>query len=421
LTVPHAGLTDYEAAQVGEISAWKSEIPSRISWTLERVREPLGIILSKAVPGSTLASLIEKAEALLDPATSIREIVGRARVASIEDLRTGSLEICDGLALDVSVRAQREAMLQGAAVGLGGPAGDVFFLAVLMAAAMRAVRRVGHCYGYRLETPIDKQYVLGILELSTVEDPAQRLSLLSRVQRLAQGAEAFEPLIGLDGVKKALAKDFAVKSVPVVGDLAALALDYSFVRRAAVTSRRVFQERWLSTGGKIDEISPASSSKRGQTLQLASEVTGAIAYMGTYAAGFASALPVAATWRLVNGIRITASLMMREVPLRPSSQPETESVRVRRSGEFRERVTIIHADKHVCAYGEAADRQPRTDLGTVLQPSRSKSEDGPSQTHDVALVARSDATPACACRTQLKSKFERPVYGPKETVSQDEF
>jgi hypothetical protein len=101
----------------------------------------------------------------------------------------------------------------------------------------------------------------------------------------------------------------------------------------------------------------------------------------------------------VNQIRMTASVMMREAPLRPCIQPEIKSVRMRRSGEFRERVTIIHADKSVFASGEVADRQPRAALGTALQPLGSKSESGPSQTHEVALGARSDATPASACRT----------------------
>lgn len=340
--MPHAGLTEYEAGQVAEIAAWKSEVPSRITWTLEHVREPLGRMLSKALPCSTLSSLLAKAESLIGPDDGLVEIARQGGTSTVEELRHRPLEECDRLALAVSVRAQRQTMLQGAALGLGGPAIDLLFIAVLMAAAIRAVRRIGHCYGYRLDSELDREYVLGILELSTIDDPAERQRMRERLRRLIHRADTTEPSIGLEGVKKALAKDFALKAVPVVGDVAAFGLDYGFLRRAGVAARRVFQERWLRHHGKIAEISPASSSRRTQTLHVAGEVTGSLAYMGTYAMGFVAALPVAAAWRLASRLPNPATLLAQSTSATPVM---AASGGHRHSGvcqEFHGHITVIH-------------------------------------------------------------------------------
>jgi hypothetical protein len=111
VNVPYAGLTKYEASQVAEIAAWKSEVPSRISWTLEQVREPLGKILCKALPCSTLSSLLAKAEALIASDDSVDEIARQTGAVRIEELLHRSLEDCDRQALAVSLRAQRQTML----------------------------------------------------------------------------------------------------------------------------------------------------------------------------------------------------------------------------------------------------------------------------------------------------------------------
>jgi hypothetical protein len=336
-------LTEYEAGQVAEIAAWKSEVPSRITWTLEHVREPLGRILSKALPCSKLSSLFAKAETLIGPDDGLADLARQAGTSAVEELRHRPLEECDRLAMAVSVRAQRQTMLQGAALGLGGPAIDLLFIAVLMAAAVRAVRRIGHCYGYRLDSELDREYVLGILELATIDDPAERQRIRERLRRLIHRADTSEPPIGLEGVKKALAKDFALKSVPVVGDVAAFGLDYSFLRRAGVAARRVFQERWLRHHGKISEISPASSSRRTQTLHVAGEVTGSLAYMGTYAMGFVAALPVAAAWRLASRLHNPAAVVAQPPSPRPVMPAWGDRQHSGLCQEFRGHITVIYA------------------------------------------------------------------------------
>ncbi len=221
----------------------------------------------------------------------MEEIAHEAAVEEIENLRRASLEQCDRLARSVSTRAQWFALLEGAAAGLGGAITEVGNVPVLLAAAERAIRRIGHCYGYRLETEPDRQLVLAILELSTVDDPHVRQRLLAKLP--VDGQSAPIPSPSLNGTKKAVLDDLVLEVVPFVGDALSTVLDYAFVRRVDVTARRVFQERWLRDNGTVDKIPPAKLSHRVQTGRAARELAAEAFYLGGYGLGFVVTAPIA--------------------------------------------------------------------------------------------------------------------------------
>jgi hypothetical protein len=288
-------LTEYESAQVAEIAAWKAEQPGAVSKALQGIRAPLGRIVGRVVPGSMVRTIAEKAEVLVEAHDGVREIAREAGVDDVGELRYRPLQECDRLAAAVSARAQRMALAEGAAAGIGGIVTELGNIPVLIAAAERAVRRIGHCYGYPLDTEAERRFVLGVLELSTVDDPARRRRLRERlvVPAATSGAGSHGP--SLNGVKKEVVNELLLEAVPLLGDVASVALDYAFMRRVDLTARRVFQERWLRDLGKVAEIPPADPApgRQTHTLRAACDLVSEAVYLGGYGAGFVVTAPVA--------------------------------------------------------------------------------------------------------------------------------
>jgi EcsC protein family len=286
-------LNDYEAAQVAEIAAWKGEEPGAISRTLRKVRAPLGRLIGRTIPKGMIRSLAEKSGRLVEHHDGLREVAREAGVGDVTELRNRALRECDRLAVAVSTRAQFLAMAEGAAAGVGGFVTELGNIPVLLAAAERAIRRVGHCYGYRLEGEPERTFVLNVLELATADDPVSRRLLRDR---LPAGPQTGDSAPGLDGMSDGIINDMLLEVVPIFGDAASVALDYAFMRRVDVTARRVFQERWLRDHGKVAPIapSPAHSPRRAAAVRAARELAAEVAYLGGYGVGFVATVPYAA-------------------------------------------------------------------------------------------------------------------------------
>jgi hypothetical protein len=292
-------LTAYEARQVAEIAAWKGEAPGPVWRALKKVREPLGRVVGKVVPGAMVGKLAEKAEALVERRDGADRIARSAGVGNVSELKHRSLEECDRLARSVSARAQRQAILESVAAGAGGIATEILNIPVLLAAAERAILRVGHCYGYRLDTEADRRYVLALLELASDDDLERRPRHIDRLRRLErEGTRGSAPGsargFGVNGAGKQVAEELALEAVPVLGEAVSVALDYAFMRRVDVAARRAFQERWLRDRGKVDEIPPSPPGDRRRALQSARALLTEATYLGGYGVGFALTVPVAA-------------------------------------------------------------------------------------------------------------------------------
>ena len=252
-------LNEYEARQADEIAAWKAERPSLVMAAFRGLSRPLSRLAARVVPHATIRALIAKAERMSEKFGGPEEIARMAGVHDIRELRDRTLEECDRLAVTISTPAQRQAMMEGAIAGLGGVVTETLNVPVLLTAALRSIYRIGYCYGYPLDTEIDRLFVLAILELSTADEPARRQALFQQLKNLgthaANGQAPAKP-VSLDGVEEALFEDLAFGAVPIVGDVTSILMDYDFIRRVDTTARRVFQERWLKDHGKLDEIHP---------------------------------------------------------------------------------------------------------------------------------------------------------------------
>jgi hypothetical protein len=247
-------LTDYEARIVHEISAWKGERLGLYGRVTNGITRPFAWALKRIVPEVAARKAIEAAYATSDWLASPAEVLDKGGVKNLEELRHKSLELSDRLADRIGLGSQTVAFVDGAVTGAGGfmlAAADVGALAVV---ALRAIHRLGHCYGYPLDQPQDRAYVLGILMVAGIRSPVERLELLGKLEKVENWvlAETVEAL-ALESLSKQFLKLASLEAVPGVGAIFGSAANVVFVRHVLNAARRIFQERWLRENGKIDE------------------------------------------------------------------------------------------------------------------------------------------------------------------------
>jgi len=296
-------LNDHEAAAVREIALWKSERPSRLLEGYRDLIRPLSSWLARIVPKEPARQALLKVDSLAEIRDTTDQILQAGEIDRVEEMLHRSLEECDRLASQVSVEAEHRALLEGvlpATAGVlvpegGGAVGAVLDIPVLLRATIRAVRRIGHCYGFALDTPADHRFVLAILDIANHED-AEAGREEDRERIWNPGGPSTEKSDGTDlveAISESVIDDLPIESVPVVGDVANLVLDYAFVRRADLTARRVFQERWLRANGKVESIPPAAESRRRSSIEGIAAVGSEVAYLGAYGVSFGVTFPAA--------------------------------------------------------------------------------------------------------------------------------
>jgi hypothetical protein len=291
-------MSDYERRTVEAIAQWKGEVPGAVSRTLGVILQPLGRLGERLVPESALRKTLGTLDGALDAGKQVEKFLKEAGARSVEELRSGPLERCDSLARRGGVRAERLALGMGAVAGAGGLPTEVAGIPILLTAAVRSIHRIGLCYGYRLDGSSDRQYLLGVLELSAVEEPARREVIRQHLERMAHGEIEDASSIELGDVEREMAGDLALEVVPAVGDVAAIILDYSMMKRVDRTARMVFRERWLRDAGRIeDAIAPAPVHPRDEALRDLRDLTQQVVYLAGYGLGFGVTLPVAALGR----------------------------------------------------------------------------------------------------------------------------
>ncbi len=184
-------LNDYEAEQVRQISSWKSECPSLLMETYHGLCRPISGLVARVVPKGLVNKALTEVEEVAEKGDGAEDILKSAGASDVGELLHRPLEECDRLARTVSARAEHLALLEGvvpaaggvAIPGVGGAVTSIVETPLLLTATLRAVRRIGHCYGFRLDSNADRRFVLAILDMANVDDPAgvdeQRLDLWS--------------------------------------------------------------------------------------------------------------------------------------------------------------------------------------------------------------------------------------------------
>jgi hypothetical protein len=292
-------LTAYEAEQVRRIAAWKSKPPNPLSELWKRISLPVAGAIEKLIPDRVVRAAVMSAYNASDFLAGQESVKRRAGVRDLAELKHKPLEQCDVLAHEVSASAKMIALIEGAATGAGGVLTTLLDVPLLYTLAIGSARKIGHCYGYRLETARDRHFVLGVLIASMagwLELRRQRVHQLHELEDLL--IEEIQEDIIVDEALSFLFQLEIFEGIPGVGTASGAALNWIFMRRVEKTARMVFQERWLRDNGKVERIEPAEAHAR----VLAHGWSGALnraAYSGFYCLGFGVALPLHAVAALL--------------------------------------------------------------------------------------------------------------------------
>ncbi|MGQ0620522.1 MAG: EcsC family protein [Panacagrimonas sp.] len=261
-------LTDYEAKQLKQIRDWQEESPG---WGTRLLAKPGGKIagaVQALVPEDALRAALDGVNRVAEKLSDDRSILKRAKLDSLEALRTVELEVCDRLMRVEQRRAMALAGVGGAAFGVAGAAGMVADVPALIALALRTIHRVGLCYGEDLRKPQHRKLAIGVFALVSANSLEEKRTAVAALRDFHP--RSLDQAAWRDGVERAaereLAKEAAVFSlqnlarklginlgqrkaagaVPVLGALIGGSVNAWYLYDIARVSRYVFQERWLA-------------------------------------------------------------------------------------------------------------------------------------------------------------------------------
>jgi hypothetical protein len=293
-----SGELAYEAEQIEAIARWKSTSPSRLAAIIDTATTPVTWLVGHFIPRRVIAKLVTSMEAIASKAESLDEVTRVAGVSDISELAGGTLSVCDRLANGFSARAERFAVVESTAFALGGP---LFHVPQQLIAALRSIMRIGHCYGYRFETPADHAIVIDILEISMLQEPSERQDVLRQlhaaIDRHADSVEGELDLLAR--TSRNMVAEEAFDLIPVVGTAVSFLFDCTFMHSVDETARHVFQERWLRANGRVDAIEPAPKVVRKSSFEEFGLALGQLMYTSGAIVGFTATVPAAVVRSLV--------------------------------------------------------------------------------------------------------------------------
>jgi hypothetical protein len=294
-----AELTDYEAEQVEEIAAWKAEHPNAISELFHKVAQPVARTLEQVIPDAIVQKAIEASYLAAERAASPEDLMRQAGVRELGEFLGRPLEECDRLARKVGGAALGIGTIEGALTGAGGVFTTALDIPLLFGLALRTIIKIGRCYGFPLDRPTDRAFVLGVFAAALSNSRERKQRILVRLRDIEELLlEEIQENLVVEEAASLLFQIEIFEEVPGVGAISGAFLNLAAIRRVDLTARHVFQERWLRANGKVGVIEPNPDANAG-TVSSSSGWAGALArglYASGYALGYGLALP-ALLWR----------------------------------------------------------------------------------------------------------------------------
>jgi hypothetical protein len=280
-------LSVYEFEQIHAIATWKSERPSLLGSVVGGLFGPLKPWVARAVRRSVIEDAVAELATVGAIDDGMAEVARRAKISDVRELRFSPMRECDSLASRVTMTAQRDQLIQ-AFVRQTSNSELPWSFPLPLVMALRFICRVGHCYGYALDSATDRKFVIHVLGWSA----AQEHNSASQ----ASVEPASDGLNDLGRVGAASSVSVAVESKAVARRSRSplperLILDHAFLNRVDAITRRAFQERWLVDNGKADAIAP-SVPRRRSSLDDMNRAVSQMAYIVGGAIGFGAVFPM---------------------------------------------------------------------------------------------------------------------------------
>jgi hypothetical protein len=290
--ISNAKLARHEAEQVRQIAAWKSQPPNPWDEITRMITLPWARFLERVVPDWIVATMIDRAYHVARMLARPEPTLQRAGAHDLAELRERSLAECDRLAAQVAASARAISLLEGALTGVGGVITTVADIPLLFVLSLRTIQKIGHCYGYPLDQPKDRHYVLAVLITATSGSLGLKRERLDRLHGLKDWfIEMTQEEVIADEFVSLLFQLEVFEPIPGIGLVSGAALNLFFSRKIDITARRVFQERWLRDNGKVTTIEPVAAPHHIIAVGPSSVLTRA-AHSASYYISFGLAFPV---------------------------------------------------------------------------------------------------------------------------------
>ncbi|MGO9465190.1 MAG: EcsC family protein [Isosphaeraceae bacterium] len=297
-----AELTSYEAEQVRQIAAWKSEPPNPFAELFKNITLPGARWLERVIPDRIVMAAIEKGYDLTSLLAEQERTRRQAGVPDLSELLIKPLEECDRLAGRFGSAAMTISIVEGAATGAGGVLTTLIDMPLLFLLSLWTIFKVGHCYGFALDQPKDRRYVLGVLIAAISGSLHAKQARLGQLHELEEWLlqETQEEIIA-EELLSLLFQLEVFEGIPGIATVSGALLNMAFIHRVEITAQRVFQERWMRHNGKVDVIAPAEAPAH----KLAGGWAGAlnrVVYAGSYCLGYGAVLPACLVFSLFRPI-----------------------------------------------------------------------------------------------------------------------
>ena len=271
-----------DAALLHAVLAWRDRPAAPDLRGLPVVNVPALGRLRKALPETaaqrTLAAAYATSVRLSQPSSLLKQ----AGVQSLEEQRAKSLLDCDALAKKLARRSGWLAGGSGAALGVAGAAGLVADAPALLLIALRALVRIGYCYGEppspalvaalfalaSADTESEKRLAwqaaltapAGQHDTSTADEHIHDAALRDGLERAAEREFAKQALTGsLQKLVSTLVQRLGMKKaagmLPLVGAVVGGAVNIRFVYLMCEAARMTFTaRRLLADGMALDKL-----------------------------------------------------------------------------------------------------------------------------------------------------------------------
>lgn len=248
IVVDTRNATEYERGQIVEIAEWKGREPSIAARWMGRVAAPV----DKAIRSALTEETIEKALA------EANRMASRTLREDPEAALPADLEAADKAAKTARTWAIGIASASGAGTGTAGIAGLALDLPFTITLALRAIRRIGACYGYTSEAETD--FALRVLATAASNSANEKSNALDALEDDFEGEAtnnaASRGMIVKEGttfagqrIATTLARNLAGRKaaqvIPVIGAAIGAATSASFLDDVCTAARRIYQERFL--------------------------------------------------------------------------------------------------------------------------------------------------------------------------------